>query len=75
MLKRQVGAQGTRRGACMARGDHYENLATQCLRIARDTANATHKALLLEMALTWIRLAELARESDVDWAPAKADQT
>ena len=59
----------------MASGDHYQNMATDCLLIARDTQNATHKALLLEMALTWIRLAELARESDVDWAPAKADQT
>ena len=58
----------------MGRGDHYENLATQCLRIARDTSNAAYKAVLLEMALTWIRLAEQARESNVDWAPAKANQ-
>ena len=37
----------------------------QCLRLAQSMSDPTNKALLLEMAQTWVRLAEQAREA---WA-------
>jgi len=36
-----------------------------CLRLARRMANPTNKALLLEMAQTWVKLAEQAHAKQV----------
>jgi hypothetical protein len=35
----------------------YQRRAAQCLRLARTTNDPTNKALLLEMAQAWVRLA------------------
>jgi hypothetical protein len=53
----------------MARGDHYRRMAVECLRSAQEADNPTSKSLLLEMAQTWIKLAEQVRDSEIDWQP------
>jgi hypothetical protein len=53
----------------MARGDHYQHMATECLRSAQEATDPKNKALLLEMAQTWVKLAEQARESKIEGAP------
>jgi hypothetical protein len=36
----------------------YQKQAMDCLRLARQVSDPTNKALLLEMAQTWVSLAE-----------------
>ena len=49
----------------MAKGDDYRRYASECVRLAQQTASATEKDLLLQMAETWRRLAERAdRKAD-----------
>jgi len=45
----------------MPTAQRYQHRAAECLRLARGTTNLTNKALLLEMAQTWIKLAEQAQ--------------
>jgi hypothetical protein len=47
----------------MRKPGDYQERAAQCLRLAQSTSDSTNKALLLEMAQTWVRLAEQAREA------------
>jgi hypothetical protein len=49
----------------MRKPGDYQERAAQCLRLAQGTSDSTNKGLLLEMAQTWVRLAEQAREA---WA-------
>jgi hypothetical protein len=42
--------------------DQYKRRAAECVRMAERTDNAEDKALLLQMAQTWMRLAEKAEE-------------
>jgi hypothetical protein len=49
----------------MRKPGEYQERAAQCLRLAQSMSDPTNKALLLEMAQTWVRLAEQAREA---WA-------
>ena|SRR6266511_1524117 len=51
-------------GVCANPGNTRKR-AAQCLRLAQSMSDPTNKALLLEMAQTWVRLAEQAREA---WA-------
>ncbi len=44
----------------MSRVELYRSYAAECVRLARQAANPTDKALLLEMADGWIRMAERA---------------
>jgi hypothetical protein len=47
--------------------ERYRMLATHCIRLARHTANASDKALLLQLAQSWVHLAERARaQEDAD---------
>jgi hypothetical protein len=39
------------------RHESYQQKAAECLRMAQESADATNKALLLEMAQTWVKLA------------------
>jgi hypothetical protein len=52
----------------------YQYRAAECLRLARGTRNPTNKALLLEMAQTWVKLAEQAqaREREIEAQPVLA---
>jgi hypothetical protein len=40
--------------------EQYRGYAAECVRLARHAANPTDKALLVEMAENWIRMAERA---------------
>jgi Tfp pilus assembly protein PilX len=40
--------------------ERYRMLAAHCVRLARHTVNSSDKALLLQMAESWVRLAERA---------------
>jgi hypothetical protein len=52
----------------MRKPGEYQERAAQCLRLAQSMSDPTNKALLLEMAQTWVRLAEQAREA---WTPPR----
>ena len=41
----------------MAKSDEYCRYAAQCLELAKTTNNPTNKAMFLQMAQTWSRLA------------------
>jgi hypothetical protein len=38
--------------------EHYQQMAAECLRVARTAVDQANKAVLLEMAQNWVRLAE-----------------
>ena len=42
----------------MSKFEDYKRRAAECLRLAREAADKTNKALLIEMAQTWAKLAE-----------------
>jgi len=44
-------------GKPMAKSDEYRRYAAECLELAKITDNPTSKAVLLQMAQTWSRLA------------------
>lgn len=50
----------------MAKFEDHQRRAAECLRLAREATDKTNKALLIEMAQTWARLAdqEKARSGD-----------
>jgi hypothetical protein len=48
------------------RKEHYQEMAAQCLNLAQNVQNQTSKALLLQMAEAWLRLAERVRNSEID---------
>jgi hypothetical protein len=57
----------TARGVCgMGRSQEYRLFAARCLEIARTTADEQTKAVMLQMAQVWSRLAE-----DMDALPDK----
>jgi hypothetical protein len=43
---------------CVSKFEDHQRRATKCLLLAKETTDETNKALLLEMAQTWIDLAE-----------------
>jgi hypothetical protein len=55
------------------RKDHYQHMAGQCLKLAQNSDDPTNKALLLEMAQSWVKLAEMARDSEVDGSSSDRD--
>jgi hypothetical protein len=44
--------------------ERYRQYASECLRLAQETADDAHKARLHEMAAAWHRLAEAATKRD-----------
>jgi hypothetical protein len=52
------------RGLGMASADRYRQFAEKCVRVAQQTSNPNDKALLLQMADVWRRLAEKAVRAD-----------
>ena len=42
----------------MSKFEDHKRRAAECLRLAREAINKTNKALLIEMAQTWAKLAE-----------------
>jgi hypothetical protein len=56
----------------MSAAQDYQHRAAECLRLARGTTNPTNKALLLEMAQTWVKLAEQAQAKESQARPVLA---
>jgi hypothetical protein len=52
------------RGAVMSKADQYREYAAACVRLARRTKDDNEKALLLQMAESWRRLADRAKQQD-----------
>jgi hypothetical protein len=50
----------------MGLADQYKRRAAECVRMSERTDNADDKALLLQMAQTWMRLAEKAEDRPDD---------
>jgi hypothetical protein len=50
----------------MATADRYRQFAAECVRVAQVTSSPNDKAMLLQMADTWLKLAEKAAKSDDD---------
>jgi hypothetical protein len=49
----------------MDRGEHYEDMAAQCLKVAQSTDSPTSKLLLLQRAQAWVKLAEQVRDAEI----------
>jgi len=47
----------------MASNERYRHYAAECVRVAQQTTNPIDKALLLQMAESWLRLAERASKN------------
>jgi hypothetical protein len=43
--------------------EDYRGRAGECLRLANETANPTHRASLIEMAQAWLRLIDQAEKN------------
>jgi len=54
------------KGSIMSAGERYRQYAVKCVRLAQQTKNSADKALLLQMAETWRRLAERAEGQEPD---------
>jgi hypothetical protein len=50
----------------MSLADRYRQFAAECVRVAQLAPNADDKALLLEMAEAWRRLADRASKAEND---------
>jgi hypothetical protein len=46
------------RGRWVSKADHYQKLAAECLLLAKTANIQTNKITLLQMAGTWLKLAE-----------------
>ena len=46
----------------MSKLEDHQRRAAECLRLAREAADKTNQALLIEMAQTWAKLAEQERQ-------------
>jgi hypothetical protein len=55
---------GALREAVVDRIDYYRRMAGECVQLAHASDNSTTKAALLEMAQTWARLVEHARQAE-----------
>jgi hypothetical protein len=44
------------------RKEHYQRMAGECLKLAHDIDDPRNKALLLEMAQSWLKLAEMTQD-------------
>jgi hypothetical protein len=49
--------------------DYYRQYALECLRLANDTNEPGTKAVLIDMAQAWIRLAERNRQLSLVYEP------
>jgi hypothetical protein len=49
--------------------EHYQRMAGECVRLARDCSDPANKTVLLDMAQTWVRLAEQAGQEELGRSP------
>ena len=69
LLLKSIGAGGrrpelSRGGDCVATSNEYRRHAWECLQIARTALSLDERALLIEMAKTWHRLAQEKERSE-----------
>jgi len=57
----------------MSRAERYRGYAAECVRLAQLSSNPADKALLVEMADNWIRMAERA-EARADTGNIEQDE-
>jgi hypothetical protein len=56
------------------KSDYYRQYALECLRLANDTNEPSTKAVLIDMAQAWIKLAERNRQLSLAYeAPPPRD--
>jgi hypothetical protein len=48
----------------VSKSSEHQRRAAECLRLAHEARDQTNKTLLLEMAQTWIKLAEQKRATE-----------
>ena len=48
----------------MFSADRYKQFAAECVNVAQQTSSPRDKAVLLQMAETWLKLAEKASKSE-----------
>jgi hypothetical protein len=53
----------------VAKFQDHQRRASECLRLAREATDKTNKALLIEMAQTWAKLAEQNKARSEDEKP------
>ena len=53
----------------MNKPDYYRQYALECLRLANDTNEPSTKAVLIDMAQAWIKLAERNRQLSLVYEP------
>jgi len=53
----------------MRTSDEYQAKAVECLRLAQTITVTPSKAMLLEMAQAWVKLAEYARDKEAEATP------
>jgi hypothetical protein len=53
----------------MRTSDEYQAKAAECIRLAQTIALTSSKAMLLEMAQAWVKLAEYARDKEAEATP------
>jgi len=51
-------------GGAMTAADAYRRYAAECLSMSHRHENKDQKALLMEMAMKWLRLAEFAERNE-----------
>jgi hypothetical protein len=56
----------------MAKIQDYQQHAAECLHLARNARNPGNKVLFLEMAQTWVKLAEQAQVKEIQAQPVLA---
>jgi hypothetical protein len=45
--------------------EDYRRMAAECVRLAHNTSDPTNKAVLVEMAQSWLHLAKIAQDSEI----------
>ena len=47
--------------------EYHRGMAAECVRLAKETDDPFNKALYLEMAQNWLKLAERLSKEQTDW--------
>ena len=55
----------------MSKADEYQKLAAECVLLAKKARNQTSRTILLQIATTWLSLAERALTSSVKQTEAQ----
>jgi len=62
--------KGPARDGSVSKADEYQRLATECLRLAHTASDQTNRAVLLQMAQSFLKLAERELENKARSGPS-----